>query len=87
MNREHCVAIMRHLPVIQALAEGKSVYFAQFDCEGRFLRWVATDKVNLSGIGTGLYCTKPRYQCMKPGEQPMAIPYPHQQAYINGGKA
>ena len=84
MTREHCVAIIRNLAIIKAIAEGREIYFAQFDCEGRFQGWKATDKVILGSLEAGLYSVKPRYQCMKPGQHPAAIPYPHQASYVNG---
>ena len=77
MTPEHCAAIMEHLPVVQACAEGKDVYFAAFDWQGKFIRWHATKKINLSSLCAGFYSVKPRYQCIRPGK-PLAIPYPQQ---------
>lgn len=79
MTRDDCIAVLKNLPVIQAIAEGKQVYFAAFDYKGKFIRWHATDKIGLTQIRSCGYSVKPRYQCIKPGQY-KAIPYPHQQA-------
>lgn len=79
MTRDDCIAIMKNLPVIQAIAEGKSVYFAAFNCEGKFIGWRETDKVGLTQIRSSGYSVKPRYQCIKPGKY-KPIPYEHQRA-------
>ena len=77
MTPEHCAAIMEHLPVIKACAEGKEVYFAAFDWRGKFIRWHSTRKINLGSLCAGFYSVKPRYQCIKPNTL-KPIPYPAQ---------
>lgn len=84
MTRDHCVAILRNLKVIQAVAEGRDVYFAAFDSDGRFIEWRATNKIILGSLEAGFYSVKPRYQCMRPAKAPVAIPYPDQRAYVKG---
>ena len=86
MNRDDAVAIMRNLPIIKAIAEGRDVYFASFNCDGEFMGWRATQKILLSNLGSGLYSVKPRYQYIGPKDR-VAIPYPQQAAYINGGRS
>lgn len=83
MNRDHCVAIIKSLPVVQAIAEGRNVYFAQFDWRGKFIKWQATDRIILGSLAAGLYSVKPRYQCFKPAGF-KGVPYPEQQALMSG---
>lgn len=78
MTPEHCAAIMEFLPVVKAVAEGKPVYFAAFDCTGKFMGWRKSKTVNLGSLCAGYYMVKPRYQCLRPGDQPTEIPYPQQ---------
>ena len=80
MTPEQCAAIVDHLPVIKACAEGKLVYFACFRHDGKFLGYRSTDRINLGALAAGFYTTKPRYQCMRPGEKPEPIAYPAQRA-------
>lgn len=78
MTPEQCAAIMDHLPVVKACAEGRPVYFAQFNCDGKFIRWLKSKNVNLGSLCAGFYVIKPRYQCIRPGQQPVEIPWPEQ---------
>lgn len=77
MNSAQCKVLMENLPLVQALAEGRDLYFAAFDCNGRFIEWRRTSKILLGPLAEGHYVLKPRYQCIK-GSKPKAIPYPHQ---------
>lgn len=82
MTGEHCKAIIRNLAVVKAVAEGRDVYFAQFNCDGKFLGWRTTNKVILGSLEAGFYSVKPRYQCIRPGVN-LPIPYRHQQEAVN----
>ena len=55
MTPEQCASIMEHLPVVKACGEGKPVYFASFDCDGKFIAWRSTNKVSLNSLCAGFY--------------------------------
>lgn len=78
MTPEHCKAIIDNLPIVKAVAKGRTVYFAAFRYDGKFIEWRPTTKLLLAPLGAGYYSLKPRYSCMRPGKPPTAIPYPHQ---------